>query len=363
MNASLSRDHRAAARACMELAVWPEADRLLWQMAKEPADLLADAGGTRADHRPKSNSFAEKGYGRWLTFLAGLNLLNGTESPADRMTRERVGEYVVHLRELGNKESTILARLEALGIVAKVLDPLRDWSHINRVAARAHARNKASPNRSRRHSVESQDLLGLGLELIQDAGRPMPPLRSSVMFRDGLMIALLALVPLRLRNLAELTLGDQVVRLGDRWSINVPSDLSKTHVPLDYSLPEMLIEPLATYLEVHRPRLAGRRGRWCNEIGDRLWVSQDGSALTSANIYWRIVKQTAKAFGQPINPHMFRSAACTTLAIHDPEHVRTAAPLLGHRSFATTERYYLKAKSLEAHREFASAIQRLRARA
>ena len=122
----------------------------------------------------------------------------------------------------------------------------------------------------------------------------------------------------------------------------------------------MLIEPLATCLEVHRPRLAGRRGRWCNEIGDRLWVSQDGSPLTTAAIYWRICEQSEKVLGERINPHMFRSAAGTTLAIHDPEHVRAAAPLLGHRSVATTERYYLKAKSLEAHRTFASALRRLR---
>jgi integrase len=57
-----------------------------------------------------------------------------------------------------------------------------------------------------------------------------------------------------------------------------------------------------------------------------------------------------------MNPHLFRDAAATTLAIHDPQHVRIAAPLLGHRTFATTERYYQQATAMEAHCDYVRAI-------
>jgi len=40
----------------------------------------------------------------------------------------------------------------------------------------------------------------------------------------------------------------------------------------------------------------------------------------------------------------------------DPAHVRIAAPLLGHRTFATTERYYQQARGYEAHRAFVDAL-------
>ena len=49
-----------------------------------------------------------------------------------------------------------------------------------------------------------------------------------------------------------------------------------------------------------------------------------------------------------VNPHLFRDAAATTIALDRPEQVRLAAPLLGHRSFATTERHYNLARTAEA---------------
>ena len=78
--------------------------------------------------------------------------------------------------------------------------------------------------------------------------------------------------------------------------------------------------------------------------------------MTEIAIYDRICKHTKEAFGAAINPHLFRDAAATTLAIEDPEHVRVAAPLLGHRTFATTEKYYQQAKSLEAHRVYVEVL-------
>jgi integrase len=78
--------------------------------------------------------------------------------------------------------------------------------------------------------------------------------------------------------------------------------------------------------------------------------------MTQMAIYDRIRKHTGGAFGAPINPHLFRDAAATTLAIADPENVRVAAPLLGHRTFTTTERYYQQAKSFDAHRQYIAAL-------
>ena len=82
--------------------------------------------------------------------------------------------------------------------------------------------------------------------------------------------------------------------------------------------------------------------------------------MTEIAIYQAIRGRTKEAFGSPINPHLFRDEAATTLAIHDPEHVRSAASLLGHRHLSTTERYYQQAQSLEAHRAYAKVISELR---
>ena len=57
---------------------------------------------------------------------------------------------------------------------------------------------------------------------------------------------------------------------------------------------------------------------------------------------------------------MFRDAAASTLATEAPEYVRLAAPLLGHRSFQTTEKYYRQAKAHEGHNRFVKTITTLR---
>jgi integrase/recombinase XerD len=49
------------------------------------------------------------------------------------------------------------------------------------------------------------------------------------------------------------------------------------------------------------------------------------------------------------------------IALEDPEYVRMAATILGHASFATTERHYNQARSVEAARHFQAVIGNLRA--
>ena len=77
-------------------------------------------------------------------------------------------------------------------------------------------------------------------------------------------------------------------------------------------------------------------------------------------LYDRIRARTKDGFGKAMSIHSFRYAAPTTLAITDPENVRIAAPLLGHRTFSTTETYYQQAQTLEAHREYVKAISKRR---
>ncbi len=79
-------------------------------------------------------------------------------------------------------------------------------------------------------------------------------------------------------------------------------------------------------------------------------------------LYRRITKVTRRLFGEAINPHLFRDAAATSIAIEDPSHVRMAAAILGHSSLATTEAYYNQAKAIEAGRLHQQNIAALRKR-
>ena len=344
---------KAPERACLRLKDWPHEDRRLWQAACMPSDPLADEEGARAHHAIASNRKAERGYGRWLTFLQQAHPASLAEAPALRITQERLRAYIDSLVSLNNSTATILARLAELGEVAKIMGPERSWNFINALASRIRARHK--PARDKRNLKLSDELLGLGLSLIDQAAATAG-LKATVLHRDGLIIALLALAPLRRRNLAGLRLRRNLVETNGSWLISLDASETKTHAPLEILWPDDLLGPLLTYLNVHRPQLAAMNGRWAKPVEDTLWVSTDGSPMTEMAIYDRIRAHTGRAFGAAINPHLFRDAAATTLAIADPAHVRVATPLLGHRIFRTTERHYQHAQSLDAHRAYVDAV-------
>jgi integrase/recombinase XerD len=356
MSGGLYGRGKAPKRACLKLALWPQADADRWRSACAASDLLTlDDSGARSAHSAASNRKAESGYGRWLTFVSMREPDVLSCSPEARITPARVRAYVGELQALGNASGTILARLQELGEVAKVMGPALNWGFINRIAAKIRARHR--PLRDKGNLRLSEELLDLGLRLIDEAAhKSLTQRQTATLHRDGLLIAFLSLVPLRRKNLAHLTLGVNLIAIDGSWLLVLEEAETKTHQLHEALWPDDLVAPLRLYLESHRPHLASLEGRWTKPVGDLLWVSCDGSPMTEMAIYDRIRVHTKEAFGAALNPHLFRDAAATTLAIADPEHVRVAAPLLGHRTFATTEKYYQQATAMQAHRAYVAAV-------
>jgi integrase/recombinase XerD len=107
---------------------------------------------------------------------------------------------------------------------------------------------------------------------------------------------------------------------------------------------------LQTYLVDHRAGIAALRGSRTGTSSDALWLSMYGPPMTDNGIYDRVVARTSQGLGQPINPHLFRDCAVTSVAIDDPANIGIASRLLGHRTRSTTERYYNQARGVEASR-------------
>ena len=74
----------------------------------------------------------------------------------------------------------------------------------------------------------SDELLGLGLALIDKATRAQG-LTATILHRDGLLIAFLALVPLRMRNLARLRIGRNMIDVSGTWSIALDARETDPH--------------------------------------------------------------------------------------------------------------------------------------
>lgn len=348
---------KAPARRCMPLALWPEADRQAWENALTPGTIFDDHLGARSHHSAKSNYKTERGYGRFLTYCQIHDPACLEEAPAARITKDRVKAYVRHLSDLENSTQTILCRLQELADMAWVFAPTQDWSFINRIASRVRANHK--PARAKTRIAMSDELAQLAYDLMDQVGDEAT-LKTACQFRDGLMIALLAYIPIRRKNFARLSLGESLVWRQGQWFVKLRPEDTKTHAWFETTLPKKLEPYLTVYLERYRPYLIASTGRWRKETSTALWISAHSSPMTEIAIYDRICRQTRLRFGEHVSPHLFRDAAASTLASGAPDHVRIAAPLLGHRSFQTTEKYYRKAKAQEGHGRYIETMSKLR---
>jgi integrase len=204
--------------------------------------------------------------------------------------------------------------------------------------------------------VAADRLFDLGIHLMETADHApaSPRLARAIQFRDGLIIALLAARPIRRSNLAGIRVGRNLIKVGETWLLQFCEAETKNRQPLEFPVPDRLVPYLERYLSDIRPSFS------CTEEHDGLWASAMGRPMTGCAIYERVCKRTEAAFGQPINLHLFRSCAATSLAIEDPEHVLVARDLLGHSRLETTERFYNQAQSLDASRRYNKNIAALR---
>jgi integrase/recombinase XerD len=325
----------------------------LWEAALVPGDLFEN-GGARANHSEISNRNAVSGYGRWLTWLEFEGLLDETSSPADRITPDRVKAYIAGL-EKHNSTQTILSRLQELDAAAMVMEPDRDWSWIRRLQSQIRFRHKPARTKAAR-LAPVRELLELGVGLMEAAEDESTTCKRAMTFRDGLIIALLAARPLRLRNLTGLVLDRTLFLRGTHWQIEFPAAETKTKKPIDIPWPAGLAAYLDIYLVRHRPVLAALHRDPHEPPADALWISKGGSPMGRSTIYAAIVNRTREGLGRSINPHLFRDCAVTSIAVETPWDIGIASPILGHQSPCTTEHYYNQTRGIEAARRMQEVL-------
>ena len=335
-------------RRCQKVDAWPPADRTAWQLMLREGHVL-DGRGPAWHWSPATRHKNRRGYGRWLTFADDQCVIDPGQHPADRVTKQAVRRYISLLLEQCLAPYSIVARIDELRAVISAMAPDRDWQWLTDLVTRLRRQAKPVTNK-RSKLVPSADLFDWGLRCMDAVATDDDPCLSAVRYRDGLMIALLAVRPLRVSNMASIRIGHHLVGRGQSWLLVFEAHEVKNRRPLELPFPDGLTPYLDRYLEHWRPVLVG------GQESDRLWITQYGHPMNGKSVHRRITKVTKRAFGSPLNPQLFRDCAATFIAIEDPEHVRLSAPLLGHASLSTTERYYNQAQTLEAGRLYQEAI-------
>ena len=340
---------------------WPAGDRLAWEGLFREGDIL-DGQGPAAHWAPATRAKNRDGYAHWLGHLDRGTDLDPTQAPADRMTPERLQSYA-HALGARCRPIGVLGRIVELACVVKKMAPERSWSWLDRIIARL--RTQADLHRRHDQLPPASELFQLGMRLIAEAPGARSELAAALQHRDGLLLALLAARPLRTRNLAMIRIGQHLVQAEGRWRLRFAARETKSGRSLELEVPDALAPTIGAYLDRHRPLLLAREGRWHrggDAAGPGFWISRDGSTMTSMALSDRLRKLTAGNLGVAVGPHAFRAAAATELAERDPESIRAAAPLLGHSSFAVTDRHYIQASGIAAGRRYAAHLADLRRR-
>ena len=338
----------------MPMSEWPEPDRAMWDQVFAEGDILGDRG-RGAEWVPSTKESAFYSYAKWLTWLSMNGHLDPTASPLARVTPVLIAAYIEDL-QLKAASSTVMHHVLNVLRLAQAYDRCADWRWLRRITNRLKAR--ATPTREKEPRLRSsQQLFEFGLLLMDTASKPVlrhTPEAPFIQYRDGLIIALLAARPIRLRNLGSIVIGEHIQKVGSEYWLRFPATETKTSRPLEFPLPGTLNPYINHYLQRIRSQLLA------GSTTQHFWISMGGRPMPDKTLYRRITRRTEAAFGRSISPHLFRDCAATSIAIEDAEHVRITANILGHASLATSERHYNQAHMLAATRTMQHSLLELR---
>src|SRR5262245_6827166 len=193
---------------------WSLVDQLAWEEATRPAVRL-QRGGAAAHLAPVSQKDIANRYGLYLDFLQRYGLFDPMSVAAKLVVLEHVQQLVVELK-MRVSSVTIWNSIYKLRRAAECLAPEVDFSWLseieNDLAVVAAPKDKAD------RLVLADRLLEAGLTLIEEAERfASTPMRRAQGVRNGLMIALLALHPSRIKNFATLRICQSIKNIGVKW--------------------------------------------------------------------------------------------------------------------------------------------------
>jgi len=302
--------------------------------------------------KPPTLADLKRRYAYFLDFLDRSGLLDRTSAAAGQVTPENVDRYIEELKERVGSVTTH-GSIYKLRRASQLLDPRRDFGWLieleKDLALVMRPRSRAD------RLVITEVLVECGLTLMAEAesSATLSGLAKARQFRNGLMVAMLAIHPIRLKNFASLEIGRNLVKIDGWWWIVLSATETKESRPDERRIDNLIAPSLETYLRKHRPLLEGRHAK-----SNGLWLSLNGNPMTYHAVANAVTRSAGEATGVAVSPHMFRSAAASSAAVHAGYSPHLASALLHHRDRRVTEEHYNRASSLSAANDFGRLIRR-----
>jgi integrase len=251
-------------------------------------------------------------------------------------------DFIDHLSN-DVRMTTVAHVIGNIGYAARLIAPQDDWRWLCAIRARIAA--LARPEDRFDRLIPPWQILDLGIELMEQALEAPSDRykRREILYRDGLLLALLSLWPIRRRSIAALSASRHVRFDGDGVNILLYPEDTKAKRAESFRAPEQLVANLIHYLKVIRPSLLGANSH------DGLWASYRERPLIAARLYCIVRSRLGVKFGKSMSLHDIRRSAATFLATYAPDQIGLIPGVLQHVSPDTME-YYNLARSTEASR-------------
>ncbi|MDB5416473.1 MAG: hypothetical protein JWR10_4808 [Rubritepida sp.] len=185
------------------------------------------------------------------------------------------------------------------------------------------------------------------------AGKPTKRLAQQL--QAAVAINILLVNPLRIRNLAELRIGQSLIAQRDgSFAISLRPGEVKNSVAIESGLTNSTADMIHLYIGKYRPLLGAPGTDW-------LFPGQKaGCHKTFDGLRDQVQKAAAKRAGVLINPHLFRHLmAFITLTAKLGDYA-SVARALGHKSTATAFRYYTGLETKAFYREYVAIVTAIR---
>jgi integrase len=326
---------------------WPPADQRAWGEACRPGGRLTRGG--RASHlKPVTRLDLVRRYGLFLEYLCRTGGTLPDASASALVTPENVALYIADLKARVSSVS-VHGGIAKLRRMAELLDPAFDSGWLREIEQELAWDMRPASKFHR--IVDSDRITEAGERLMKraDDSPHLPPCHRAKLYRDGLMLALLAVCPIRLKNLAALRIGTTLRKIEDCWFITLAAADTKNKRADERKIPEYLTPAIERYLSVYR------KPAHSNETA--LWIGYTGRSLGYSGVEKSITASAKSELGVALSPHLFRDSAASTLYRHAGHMPGLASAILQHTDPRVTERHYNRAKAASFAEEFGRIIE------
>jgi hypothetical protein len=178
---------------------------------------------------------------------------------------------------------------------------------------------------------------------------------SYLQYRDGLIIALISLWPIRRRSLAALTVNGHLSFDDSGVVMRLAAADTKANREEVCRLPGQLAPYFRRYVDEVRPAMLGDRTH------DGLWPSREGRPMSAGRVYDAVRHRIRQRFDKDMGIHDMRRAAATYIAIDMPDKVGLIPGVLQQANPEVGEQHYNLANAVSASRRYAIALADLKA--